>query len=143
MNATKKVVYFILFAAVAVVLVYGPSYFKKKDLPKLTIAPNLLPDSGGKPIFLMFYSDSCSICQEMKPIISQLQAEYGNKVFFHLVDSQNSASFPLVEAFQVQGLPSFFWLTPDLKIFDANVGRVPDEEMLRITGELSKKFGST
>ena len=45
----------------------------------------------GGPVFLYFYLDTCGACQTVRPIVNELEREYGGRVRFTRVDIQQDA----------------------------------------------------
>jgi len=54
------------------------------------------------PVFLYFYTDSCSICKQQKPVNDELKSEYPGVTFMDINANNNGA---LANAFGVYGVP--------------------------------------
>lgn len=57
-----------------------------------------------KPVCIFFYKKSCEFCEELKPVIDELETEYGDRVGFLREDGEGNKA--LVEEFKLEGLPS-------------------------------------
>jgi thiol-disulfide isomerase/thioredoxin len=66
-----------------------------------------------KPIFLYFYSETCPICKIQKPMIDDLEREYGDKLNFIRVNGPKDEE--MVERFNVTGYPTVFLIAGDRK----------------------------
>ena len=58
----------------------------------------------GTPVFLFFYADWCHYCQEEKPVIDELEKEYGNRISFIRINSQDNQ--PLMEEWNISTIPT-------------------------------------
>jgi thioredoxin-like negative regulator of GroEL len=133
MNLRGKIAVFIIFLFVAALLVLGPKLAVKgsgEPVKKAGVKQAFdKSDVEGRPVFLIFYSEACSICAELDPILKKFEKEFSKKIAFVWVDANAPESADLVREFGVDGLPSFFWLTADRRMFDAAVGAIPPESI--------------
>ncbi|MCX5734859.1 MAG: TlpA disulfide reductase family protein [candidate division NC10 bacterium] len=103
---------------------------------------------GAKPILLEFMEPTCPHCRDMAPILTRLQAAYGERVQFltmafdknvqriqgfvarekhawpYLVGSQD-----IVNAYRLEGVPTFYFLIPDGTMIDVVVGSLPEDAL--------------
>jgi alpha-tubulin suppressor-like RCC1 family protein/uncharacterized protein YkwD/thiol-disulfide isomerase/thioredoxin/plastocyanin/uncharacterized membrane protein YphA (DoxX/SURF4 family) len=62
-----------------------------------------------KPEFVFFYSDSCHYCQQEKPIIDELEREYGEKINFIRISGPDNPQ--AMSKYGVKGYPTMFLMT--------------------------------
>ncbi|MBN2075813.1 MAG: conjugal transfer protein TraF, partial [Dehalococcoidales bacterium] len=81
-----------------------------------TIDPIIVPQNeidtvvdSGKPVFLYCYLDVCTYCQKQKPIINELEAEYGERVIF--ITKSGAENRELAQQFEVSAYPSMFLIS--------------------------------
>jgi thioredoxin-like negative regulator of GroEL len=145
MKSSHKLIVFLIFLTFIMLLlrVFGVSYFSmsapKRSGTLSVAAMNDLPAQNGSPMFISFTSATCSICEQMKPALEQFQKEYGNKIMFVNVDTDNPAMAKVTEDFKVEGLPTFFWLTADRKVYDKKIGGWPPDEIKKTMEDLIKE----
>ena len=68
------------------------------------------------PVFVMFGADWCSYCVKQKPVVLELKQEYGDKVRFEILNTDDNAE--LKAAFGVKGIPAMFILGQSLAEID-------------------------
>lgn len=61
--------------------------------------------SGEKSFCAIFFADWCSDCQELKPVLPELEKEFANRYTFATVDWD--AFKTLSDEYNVVGIPSF------------------------------------
>lgn len=62
-------------------------------------------EKGNKPVFVMFYSDHCSFCQQMEPYFNGYAQEFKEKILFAKVDiTQNPM---IIQRYGIMGTPTF------------------------------------
>jgi thioredoxin len=59
---------------------------------------------GNKPIIVDFYSETCKPCQQMMPIIEDVEKMFGDRVEFYKIDADDN--WELANFFNVVGLPT-------------------------------------
>jgi thiol-disulfide isomerase/thioredoxin len=105
---------------------------------------------GGKPILLEFMSSGCPHCAETAPTLTRLHATYGGRVQFLTVafdsDARRVRNFAqqekhiwpylmgneeVIDAFKLEGVPTFLFVTPEGRIGGRQVGAASYEIMSR------------
>ena len=74
-----------------------------------TIDANLVAESGHiqedvRPALLYFYDDKCHNCQQQKPVIDELENEYGDSIAFTRIDARHSLE--MLREFEVTVVPT-------------------------------------
>lgn len=87
---------------------------------------------NGKPVLLEFQSPYCIGCTRLKPIVDELEAEYGQRVLFIRLNIQESVGRELAPLYGFEFTPTFIF-------FDAQ-----GNELWRSVGELDvERFQDT
>lgn len=81
--------------------------------------------ANGKPTFLEFYADWCTSCQAMAPDIQELEAEYGDRVNFVMLNVDNSKWLPELSRYKVDGIPHFVFLDDEGSAIAQTIGEQP------------------
>ncbi|MCL2596690.1 MAG: thioredoxin [Paludibacter sp.] len=63
---------------------------------------------GDKPCLVDFYADWCGPCRMVAPILEDLAAEYGDKIYIYKVDTD--AEQEVAAAFGIQSIPSLLFV---------------------------------
>ena len=63
----------------------------------------------GKPTFIYFYAEGCPACEAVKPIINELEQEYGDRIAFMHVDYWEASQ--AVEEFGIEKTPTMLLIT--------------------------------
>ncbi len=63
---------------------------------------------GKVPCLIDFYADWCGPCKAVAPVLEELQAEYGEKLNIHKVDTE--AERELSAMFGIQSIPSLLFV---------------------------------
>jgi len=103
---------------------------------------------GEKPVLLEFMSPDCPHCSQMALVLTGLHAEYGSRVKFLTVAFDNSGKIgriqtfvrrhqhpwpyllggeDLIRAYRLEGVPTFFFLTPNGGVCGKVVGSATPE----------------
>jgi thiol-disulfide isomerase/thioredoxin/uncharacterized membrane protein YphA (DoxX/SURF4 family) len=64
---------------------------------------------SGRPVFVYFYADWCSVCQKQKPVVEEVQAQYAGDVDFLWVNEKDNET--ALQEFDVAGFPAMFLVT--------------------------------
>ncbi|NJM71221.1 MAG: redoxin family protein [Scytonema sp. RU_4_4] len=66
--------------------------------------------TNGKPSFVEFYADWCTVCQKMAPDVAQLEQQYADKVNFVMLNVDNTKWLPEMLKYRVDGIPHFVYI---------------------------------
>lgn len=66
--------------------------------------------TNGKPSFVEFYADWCTVCQKMVPDVAQLKQQFAGKVNFVMLNVDNTKWLPEMLKYRVDGIPHFVYL---------------------------------
>jgi len=111
--------------------------------------PRALADFlGAKPILLEFMEPNCPHCRDMAPILTRLHAAYGKRIQFltvafdknvqriHRFVTTEKHSWPylvgsqeIINAYRLEGVPTFYFLIPDGTMIDVVVGSLPENAL--------------
>lgn len=81
--------------------------------------------SNGKPTFMEFYANWCSVCQAMAPDVGQLKQQYGESVNFVMLNVDNTKWLPEVLNYRVDGIPHFVFLNSKGDTIAQTIGQQP------------------
>jgi len=139
---------------------FTPSWVVAGEPGTMTAPPFSLLDLQGKsrsladflnatPILLEFMSPDCPHCREMAPVLTRLHAQYRDRVQFVTVAFDKSVprvqrfaasekhgwpyllgSQDVINAYRLDGVPTFWFLAPAGRVVNRVVGSMP-EEVLR------------
>jgi len=70
--------------------------------------PNEWKYLGDKPAIIDFYADWCGPCRMVAPILEELAAEYGDKIYIYKVDTD--AEQELAGVFGIRSIPSILFI---------------------------------
>ncbi len=109
----KKNLVITLVIGLALIIAIGLPALKSRDNTfEGTINPeeriNLALEQN-KPIFIEFYADRCPSCTKMKPVIAELQKQYGSKIEFILANT-DSEGYQLAANMEVMYIPSYVFV---------------------------------
>ena len=62
-------------------------------------------EKGGKPVFVMFYTDTCPYCKQMEPAFFEYSDEFKDKVVFARVNLMKSPT--IMNRYSIMGTPTF------------------------------------
>lgn len=63
---------------------------------------------GDKPAIIDFYATWCGPCKMVAPILEELAAEYGDKIYIYKVDTEQEEE--LAAAFGIRSIPSILFI---------------------------------
>lgn len=63
---------------------------------------------GDKPCIIDFYADWCGPCKMIAPILEELAAEYGDKIYIYKVNTEKEQE--LAAAFGIRSIPSLLFV---------------------------------
>jgi thioredoxin len=63
---------------------------------------------GDKPAIIDFYADWCGPCRAVAPILEELAAEYGDKIYIYKIDTEREKE--LAGAFGIRSIPSLLFI---------------------------------
>jgi thiol-disulfide isomerase/thioredoxin len=105
---------------------------------------------GTKPILLEFMSLGCPHCREMAPVLTRLHSAYGKRIQFLTVTFDRNpsrvrafverekhawsylmGSQETIDAYKLEGVPTFVLMTPDGRVAGFLVGSASYEAMSR------------
>ncbi|MDR2815937.1 MAG: thioredoxin [Proteiniphilum sp.] len=116
----------ILFAVLMVIVPVSATKPKEKktskpiELTKATFLekvfdyeknPEAWSYNGDKPAIVDFYADWCGPCRMTSPILAELAAEYGGKIYIYKVNVDRETE--LAGLFGVQSIPMFLFIPMD------------------------------
>ena len=81
--------------------------------------------TNGKPSFMEFYANWCTVCQKMAPDIAELEKQYGEKVNFVMLNVDNTKWLPEMLRYRVDGIPHFVFLGKDGEAIAQAIGDQP------------------
>ncbi|MGH8001636.1 MAG: thioredoxin family protein [Brasilonema sp.] len=81
--------------------------------------------TNGKPSFLEFYADWCTVCQKMAPDVAQLEQQYADKVNFVMLNVDNTKWLPEMLRYRVDGIPHFVYLNQKGEAIAQAIGDQP------------------
>ncbi|NMG20166.1 thioredoxin family protein [Brasilonema bromeliae] len=81
--------------------------------------------TNGKPSFVEFYADWCTVCQKMVPDVAQLKQQYADKVNFVMLNVDNTKWLPEMLQYRVDGIPHFVYLNQKGEAIAEAIGDQP------------------
>ena len=85
--------------------------------------------TNGKPSFMEFYANWCTVCQKMAPDIAELEKQYSEKVNFVMLNVDNTKWLPEMLRYRVDGIPHFVFLGKDGEPIAQAIGDQPHTVM--------------
>jgi hypothetical protein len=74
--------------------------------------------------FVVFYSTTCIICQQMKDFWSELSIKFNNVVFFGAVNCSNSFNESIIFDFHIDHYPVLYWIDKDTRKLTEYKGKI-------------------
>ncbi|MBW4595285.1 MAG: thioredoxin family protein [Brasilonema angustatum HA4187-MV1] len=81
--------------------------------------------TNGKPSFVEFYADWCTVCQKMAPDVGQLEHQYTGKVNFVMLNVDNTKWLPEMLKYRVDGIPHFVYMNQKGEAIAQAIGDQP------------------
>ncbi|WP_416676378.1 thioredoxin family protein [Egbenema bharatensis] len=81
--------------------------------------------SNGKPTLMEFYADWCTSCQAMAQDMTDLKAEYSDRVNFVMLNVDNTKWLPEMLHYRVDGIPHFVFLDRTGETLSSTIGEQP------------------
>jgi thioredoxin 1 len=88
----------------------------------------------GKPAVYDFGAKYCVPCKEMQKIVAELKPQYGDKVEFRMLYTDEE--MPLFEKYKIVAIPTQVFFDASGKVVDQHIGALPKEEVLKKLKEL-------
>ena len=92
---------------------------------------------SGKPTLVEFSATWCTICMRMQPVVERMEAKYGNRVNFVILNFDREKA--LVEKFGIRGTPTFILLNSSGEVVGGAVGYIPEDRFEEMIVELLEK----
>lgn len=126
---------------VVAVMLLGIFFFYKLGQPQDQPAPTTPASNSpaaqeiengkqnGESMWLLFRSDTCPPCREMKKIYERLEPEYKGKVKFISIDVDNRENAGLVKEYGVTYIPATFIIDNKGELSYQEIGLMPEEDL--------------
>ena len=95
-----------------------------------------------QPVFIDFYSPSCSPCQMLKKLIEEKLEDYATENGITIATCNVTSNPKLAEAFKVRSVPFTIVVMPDEKLKYAEVGVKHETYYFELIDKLSGKSSS-
>ncbi len=87
--------------------------------------------ANGESMWLLFRSQTCAPCVEMKKVFEQLLPDYQGKVRFISIDVDDEENQELCEEWGIQFIPATFIIDREGKLSYKNIGFFPVEDLIK------------
>ena len=117
-----------LVAIVAIVLIVVLALGLRSETGSVSLTkstPLEVALTNGKPSFMEFYANWCTVCQKMAPDIAELEKQYSEKVNFVMLNVDNTKWLPEMLRYRVDGIPHFVFLGKDGEPIAQAIGDQP------------------
>lgn len=81
-----------------------------------------------KPYLLEIYKPLCGVCQQVMPLVEEVEAEYGNKYAFYKVNAEKISS--VAQEYDVMSTPTLLFVK-DEDIRDRHHGYITKEDIVK------------
>lgn len=92
--------------------------------------------ANSKPTVIEFYANWCRTCRAIAPTLAQLHQQYP-QVNFVMLDIDDARSRPVINNYQVTGVPHLVFLNQDQTVEETLVGDVPKSILKNVFERLS------
>lgn len=89
-------------------------------------------DNNIKVTFVELGSVGCIPCDQMQPILKEIEKEYQGQVEVIFHDVKTPAGRPYIQEFQVRAIPTQVFLDKDGKEYFRHLGFFPKEEVIKV-----------
>jgi thiol-disulfide isomerase/thioredoxin len=81
--------------------------------------------TNGKPTLMEFYANWCTSCQAMAQDMSDLKAQYDDRMNFVMLNVDNTKWLPEMLHYRVDGIPHFVFLNASGEAIASTIGEQP------------------
>lgn len=106
----KHLLSVMLLSVLLMLAACAPQASAPTDTTQATNAPVLV---SGKPQFLNSYATWCTTCRRNAPLLSALEARFGEKIAFVTLDVDNPATRPIRDKFGLVDRSMYALIAPD------------------------------
>lgn len=90
-------------------------------------APVTVIGNTNKPTVVDFWAPWCENCKMLAPTLRQMEEQYGKDINFVMINGDQPAAWPLIEAFGVDAIPHLALVEADGTVDTALIGLVPKQ----------------
>ena len=125
-------------AILVVVLLLGIFIYYKMVQPQAPTAPESDASAAaqiedgrqqGESMWLLFRSDTCPSCVELKKVYDRLEPEYQGKVQFISIDVNDKTNAQLAQEYGITYIPATFIIDSEGELSYEQVGLIEEEEL--------------
>jgi thioredoxin-like negative regulator of GroEL len=103
------------------------------EAPAVTPASIFFAPATDRPTLIYFYAAECELCPQMQPVVDQMRAQYGDRVWFTYLDAASAGE--VMARYDQTGYPSYVLIRKDGSVAWAFLGsRTPAQ----FTAEIEK-----
>lgn len=84
---------------------------------------------NGNSMWLLFRSDTCPPCREMKKVYDRLEPEYKGKVKFIAIDVDDRENAGLTKEYGITYIPAIFIIDSNGELSYQEIGLMPEEDL--------------
>ncbi len=121
---------FVLSAALLIMKISVASVQPLDQLARSSLLPEIAL-ANGKPTIFEFYADWCEVCQKMSPSIVDLEKRMGDKLDIVLLNVDNQRWSPLIDKYNVNGIPQFIFFNQDGDLKGISIGLLSSEKIIK------------
>ncbi len=94
-----------------------------------TLTAPMAADRDVQPQLLLFDDSECSACLRMRPVVTNLEEQYGGEVRFRYIEVGDAQNKPVVQQYQVSGSPTVVMLNRKGAVAARFAGQVPETDV--------------